>query len=194
MSHTSASLLDRARNPRDREAWFLFADIYEPLIRGWLRRYALQESDADDLVQDVLRKIAAKLPEFQHNQRPGAFRCWVRVITTNELRHWWRDGRFRPSVPGTTSFAGVLEQLEDPGSALSGVWDQEHDRHIVRRMLQATETDFQPTTWEAFRRHVIEGRQANEVATELGLTVNAVFIAKSRVLQRLRERLKGFLD
>jgi RNA polymerase sigma-70 factor (ECF subfamily) len=88
----------------------------------------------------------------------------------------------------------VLEQLEDPNSALSQLWDREHDQHVTRRLLELIEPEFSATTWQAFRRVVLEGAKAAEVAAELGITANAVWIAKSRVLARLREELRGLTD
>jgi RNA polymerase sigma-70 factor (ECF subfamily) len=192
MSETSASLLERARDPGDAEAWTCLVDLYTPLIRSWARRYALQPDEVDDLVQEVLGTLARALPRFEHNRRTGALRRWLRTVTVNVLRHAWRRGRFRPT--GGTDFAAVLDQLEDPGSGISQQWDREHDRHLVRRTLAIIEPDFRPATWSAFRRHVLEGVPARDAAAELGLTVNAVLIAKSRVLQKLRERLCDLVD
>jgi RNA polymerase sigma-70 factor (ECF subfamily) len=87
----------------------------------------------------------------------------------------------------------VLGQLEDPASAMTRQWDQEHDRHVVARLLQRIEHEFRPATWQAFRRHVLDGADAEDVAAELGLSANAVYIAKSRVLRRLREEAEGLL-
>jgi RNA polymerase sigma-70 factor (ECF subfamily) len=84
--------------------------------------------------------------------------------------------------------------LEDPASGLSRLWDEEHDRHVVRRLLERIEPDFQPSTWRAFRRQVLDGAPPVAVAAELGLSVNAVLIAKSRVLQRFRQEARGLLD
>ena len=73
-----------------------------------------------------------------------------------------------------------ISELADPQSELSQLWNQEHDRHVAQRLLQLVEGDFTPTTWQAFRRVVIDGVRASQAAQELGLSVNAVLIAKSR--------------
>ena len=88
----------------------------------------------------------------------------------------------------------MLEQLEDPHSDLSRQWEQEHDCHVVQRLLRRVEEAFTPPTRRAFRRLVLEGARPEEVAAELGLSVNAVLIAKSRVLQRLRQLAEGLVD
>jgi RNA polymerase sigma-70 factor (ECF subfamily) len=194
MVQTSASLLERLRLQPDAGAWQRLIDLYEPLIRGWLRRHDLQPADSDDLVQEVLRALVEEIPGFTHNGRPGAFRCWLRTITVKRLRRFWRAGRYRADAAGGSDWEEHLRQLEDPTSGLSKLWDDEHDRHILRKLLAMIEPDFQPSTWQAFCRLVLDGVAADAVATDLGLSVNAVTIAKSRVLQRLRQEARGLLD
>lgn len=193
MAVTSFSLLDRLQSQPDNASWKRLTDLYTPLICSWLKRNSVTHDDRDDLVQDVLAIVARRLPQFQHNKRTGAFRSWLRTITVNCLRDFWRAKRLRP-VAGGSDFPKVLDQLADPNSDLSRLWDQEHDRHVARRLLELIEGDFQPSTWRAFRRVSLEGASPDAVAAELGLTVNAVFIAKSRVLARLRQEAEGLLD
>ena len=194
MVQTSASLLERLRLHPDAGAWQRLIDLYEPLIRGWLRRHDLQHSDLDDLVQDVLGVLVKEIPDFQHNGRPGAFRSWLRSVTVHCLRRFWRAQRYHADAAGGSAWEEHLRQLEDPTSGLSKLWDEEHDRHVLRKLLAMIEPDFHPTTWQAFRRLVLDGVPAAVVATDLGLSVNAVLIAKSRVLQRLRQEAQGLLD
>jgi RNA polymerase sigma-70 factor, ECF subfamily len=188
---TSASLLERLRDQRDAQAWQKLLLVYTPLMRAWLRAAPLQQADVDDLTQRVLEVLVRKLPQFVHNGRPGAFRAWLRSITVNVLREFRRAGQPAGQVPGT---AGLLEQLEDPDSGLSRWWEQEHNRHVVNGLLRLVERDFAPATWRAFRRVVFDELPAGAVAAELGLSVNAVLIAKSRVLARLRQEARGLVD
>jgi RNA polymerase sigma-70 factor (ECF subfamily) len=148
----------------------------------------------EDLGQDVLAVIVRELPRFHHDGRPGAFRRWLRTVTVNRLRGLWRERRHRPQGTGDSDFLKMLDQLEDPGSPLSRQWDQEHDRHLASRLLQMAEPDFEPNTWRAFRRVALEQTPAAAVADELGISVNAVLLAKSRVLRRLRQELDGLID
>jgi RNA polymerase sigma-70 factor (ECF subfamily) len=187
MSETSISLLERLRQGPNDTAWRNMVDLYSPLIRNWLRRYALPEADVDDLVQDVLAVVVRKLPDFRKKPQIGAFRRWLRTITVYCLRDFWRAQRFVPRALGSGDFAGVLDQLEDSESDLSKVWDQEHDDHITRRLLEMIRPRFETKTWLAFQRVALEGASVDEVAAELDMTVNAVFIAKSRVLHQLRQ-------
>jgi RNA polymerase sigma-70 factor (ECF subfamily) len=194
MSETSASLLDRIRLDADAPDWNRLVEIYTPLIRSWLRRYALLDQDADDLVQEVLAIVVRKLPDFRKEPRIGAFRRWLRNITVNCLRDFWRAQRFRPRATGDSNFAQVLEQLADPESGLSRLWDKEHDDHVTRRLLDMIKPRFEIKTWLAFEGVALNGRSPDEVAAELGMTVNAVFIAKSRVLSMLRQEGQGLID
>ena len=194
MAETSHSLLERLREHPEGEDWRRLIDLYSPLLRAWLDRSGVQSADADDLIQEVLAVLVRELPRFQHNQRPGAFRRWLRTILVHRLRDFWRSRQHRPQAVGGSDLLTQLDQLEDPDSGLSRLWDEEHDRQVVRRLLERIEGEVTPPTWQAFRRVALEGKDEATVAAELGLSVNAVFIAKSRVLQRLRREASGLID
>src|SRR4051794_32735729 len=100
MSETSISLLDRLRLQSDAAAWKRFVDLYSPLLVSWLRRQGVRAQDADDLVQEVLGVVVRELPGFRHNQRPGAFRAWLRAILVNRHRAFWRAHRTQPIAAG----------------------------------------------------------------------------------------------
>jgi RNA polymerase sigma-70 factor (ECF subfamily) len=191
---TPVSLLERlSRSPQDAD-WRRLVGVYAPLLRGWLERYVLQPSDCDDLVQDVLAVLVRDLPSFRHSGRQGAFRRWLRTILVHRVRHFWRQQRTRPSSPGDADFQLLVEQLGREDSALTLQWDREHDEHVVARLLEQIRPDFEGPTWQAFQRYALDDQPAAAVAEELGLTVNAVCIAKSRVLSRLRAEARGLLE
>jgi RNA polymerase sigma-70 factor (ECF subfamily) len=194
MSETSASLLDRLRLRPDEEGWQRLVALYTPLVRGWLRRHGLPPQEADDVVQEVLAVVVRRLPDFRRRPRTGAFRRWLRTITVNCLRDFWRAHRARPAAAGGSDFGKLLDELADPASGLSREWDREHDRHVTQRLLEMIRPHFEERTWRAFTRVALEGASPDAVAAELGLTVNAVFIAKSRVLARLRQEGAGLID
>jgi RNA polymerase sigma-70 factor (ECF subfamily) len=193
MSATSISLLDRLRRPSDAASWQRFVDLYAPLLKGWLRRQGVRAQDVDDLVQEVLGVVVRELPSFQHNQRAGAFRAWLRTILLNRLKGFWRARRSQPITAGDSS-GPDLEQVEDRVDDLGRLWDQEHDHHVLRRLMELIQPEFAPATWQAFQALTLEGQPASAVAARLGLSVNAVWLAKSRVLRRLREESQGLLD
>jgi RNA polymerase sigma-70 factor, ECF subfamily len=193
MSETRISLLNRLQQGPQVASWQQMVDLYTPLIRNWLCRYALQDQDVEDLVQEVLALVVRKLPDFQRKNQIGSFRRWLRNITVNCLRRFWRAQRIQPQSIDY-GFAQMLDQLEDSQSALSKVWDRQHDEHITHGLLEKIRPRFEAKTWQAFQRVALEGISVDQVAEELGLTVNAVFIAKSRVIRLLRQEGQGLLD
>jgi RNA polymerase sigma-70 factor (ECF subfamily) len=183
---TSHSLLDQARDRRG-DAWDRLVALYTPLLQAWLTAAGLQSADRDDLTQRVLEILVRQLPDFDHNGRPGAFRAWLRCITLNLLRRFWRS---RPEPePGSR-----LDQISDPDSPLSRLWDEQHDRHVLNTLMERVRPEFTEASWRAFRRQALDDAPAGVVAAELGLSVNAVLIAKSRVLARLRQEAQGLVD
>jgi len=194
MDDTSISLLDRVRHSSDSESWDRLAAIYTPVLQGWLRRYGLQQSDLEDLTQDVLIVVARETPHFEHTGRPGAFRSWLRKVVVNRLRDFWRSQKKIPQATGETDFLKQVDALEDPESELSRIWDREHDDHVLRQALAQSRSKFTPNTWLAMERLVFDGAAPVEVAKELDMTVNAVLIAKSRALSHLRQVMKGLVD
>ena len=185
---TPLSLIERVRDPADAASWRRLVDLYTPLIRRWLRR-SVPGADEDDIVQEVLGAMLRSMPTFEHSGRPGAFRHWLRTTTGHRLSEFWRSRRGRPDSPPE-----AWEELEHPGSDLSRNWDREHDEYVAHRLLELMEPEFSRPTWQAFRRQVLDGLRAAEVAAELETSVNAVLLAKSRVLARLREEGRGLID
>lgn len=194
MSDTSISLLDRLRDPQDRESWQELVKLYNPLIRSWLRKHSTSQQDADDLVQEILAVVVRKLPQFQRRDFTGAFRGWLRSITVNCLRDFWRSQRVRPTATGNSDFKQMLDQLEDPESGLSRLWDEEHDRYVMQYLLELIRPQFTPATWQAFVRFALDGVAAEDVAAELEISANSVYIAKSRVMTKLRQQGVGLID
>jgi RNA polymerase sigma-70 factor, ECF subfamily len=188
MNSTSSSLLERLKQPQADVAWRRFVDLYTPLFYYWGRRLGLQEQDAADLVQEVFALLVQKMPAFNYDQC-GSFRGWLRSVLHNKFRERRRRKSLRPSPAG----ADDLEGLASPDNVLD--WSEEEFRQqLTMQALQLMQAEFQPTTWKACWEHVVGGREAAAVARELGITVNAVYLAKSRVLRRLRQELAGMLD
>jgi RNA polymerase sigma-70 factor (ECF subfamily) len=192
---TSRSLLECLNDRGDAAAWRRFQAIYEPWLRGWLARRAdLQPADAEDVLQDVLVVVSQELPRFVHNGRPGAFRSWLKAILVNRMRHFLRARQNRDGRVAAQPMSDWVEWLADPASAVSKQWDEEHDRQVIRRTLAAIQAEFNQNVWRMFSLLVLEDRPAAEVAATLGVTANAVYVAKSRVLARLRQELRGMTD
>jgi RNA polymerase sigma-70 factor (ECF subfamily) len=188
MQDTPVSLLERLRRPGEQAAWDRFVELYTPLLCDWARRLGLQESDAADLVQDVLTVLVEKLPQFVYD-RNKSFRGWLWTVTVNKCREKQRRQAANPLPPQTEALQVV--SIPDPAEA---VGEEEYRQYLVRRALEVMRIEFQPATWQAFWECVVNERPATDVAGELGLSENAVYLAKGRVLRRLRRELDGLLD
>jgi RNA polymerase sigma-70 factor (ECF subfamily) len=190
---TSVSLLDRLKVARsDDSDWNRFEALYAPLIRRWIGRIPGLEHDVDDVSQEVLLVLIREIPRFDR-RREGSFRAWLRQVTVNRVRVYRRQ-RHRQIGAVADQTEGFLDQMADSNTLLARQFDQEHDKHVCDALLSAVRSDFTQATWDAFQRFAVDGRPAADVARELGLTVNAVVKAKSRVLNRLRRETAGLLD
>jgi RNA polymerase sigma-70 factor (ECF subfamily) len=186
MHSTPASLLERLRLPDQQSAWVRFVQLYTPLLLHWARRLGLRDDEAADLVQDVLTLLVQKLPEFRYD-KSKSFRAWLRTVTLN----CWRNRRRRVALPHEPHPPALDELAGDDRADLLG--EEEYRHWLVGRALELMRAEFQPTTWKACCEVVVSGRPAAEVAAELGLSVGAVYMAKSRVLSRLRQELADLL-
>jgi len=190
---TSVSLIDRLAADPSEPDWRRLHDVYRPLLHRWAARAGVPGADADDLAQDVMVVVVAEVGGFVR-RGDGAFRAWLRGILANRLKAFFRTRDRRPVATGDGDFHAMLHELECPGSSLSVLWDREHDRHVAGQLMLRVQGDFAATTWRAFRLQVLDGQSALQVAEELGLSLNAVLLAKSRVLKRLREELRGLVN
>jgi RNA polymerase sigma-70 factor (ECF subfamily) len=193
MEETRHSLLLRAQTGEE-NAWKDLADLYRPLILSWLNRQGVPASDLEDLCQDVLLSVVKHLPNFQHSDRRGAFRSWLRTIVCSRTADYWRGIDAGVQASGGSGVTAALQRIADPDSDLNRQWDEEHDHYVVRRLLDLVEEVFEPTSLQAFRRLVLDGASGAETAKELGISVMSAYKAKSRVLRRIRQVAEGLID
>jgi RNA polymerase sigma-70 factor (ECF subfamily) len=188
MNSTSASLLQRLRQTAAAEAWTRFVKLYTPLLFFWARRLGLSHQDAADLVQEVFATLVLKLPGFEYDRDKG-FRNWLRTVLVNK----WRDGcRRKIAAAGGQGDAALAEVAapDDPDA----FGEAEYRRHLVQRALELMQAEFPERMWKACWEHVVNDRPAIDVAAELGIAVGTVYVAKSRVLSRLRQELADLID
>jgi RNA polymerase sigma-70 factor (ECF subfamily) len=186
-SPTSTSLLLRAR-ACDASAWNRLVNLYTPLIYRWCRRAGLQAADAADVGQEVFRAVARKLSDFRRSQPGDSFRAWLRIITLNKLRDHARHLRKERT--------GLLSMFAAPGpaDAQPGTQtDTEEKQLLYARALEQIRAAFEPRTWQAFWRVAVDNEYAVHVAADLGMSCNSVYLAKSRVLRKLREEFEDLL-
>ncbi len=188
MNTTSVSLLDRLRQPSQPEAWSRFVQLYAPLLDDWARGLGLQEQDVADLVQEVFAVLLEKLPEFRYD-RSLSFRGWLRTV----LRNKWREVKRKRIPTPMDAQDGPLAEVPEPEDE-DRFGESSYREYLVQRCMVLIEGDFKPDTWRAWREYGLAGRPAVEVARELGMSPHSVYLAKARVLRRLREELAGLLD
>ena len=187
---TRPSLLVRVRDARDNQAWSQFVAIYAPLVYGFARRRGLQDADAADLAQEVLRRVAGAVRGLEYDPDRGTFRGWLFTVVGNELRKFAQKQQRPGRGTGDTDALHRLAAQPAPEENHSAEWDDEYERRLFSYAAEQVRGDFQESTWQAFWRTAVEGQAAKPVAEALGLTVAAVYLAKGRVMARLKEQVR----
>ncbi len=178
----------RLRAAPEEASWQRLVHLYTPLLFRWARRCGASEHDAADLAQEVFIALTQSLATFEHNSKPGKFRGWLRTIMVNKLRD-----RKRRELRADRALAAHAAEPILPDVAET-FWEAEYARELSRRALRLMQSDFAPATWKACWETVVQDRPAADVARELGITENAVYIARCRVLRRLRHELGGLVE
>ncbi|HKI35564.1 MAG TPA: sigma-70 family RNA polymerase sigma factor [Gemmataceae bacterium] len=187
---TRASLLARLGDPEDRAAWQEFVELYGRLVYGFARQRGLQDADAADLTQEVFLALAGAAGRWRYNPQRGSFRGWLYGITRKKLARFLARRRSEPAGSGDTNAHLRLDAEPSEGPDLEDAWEQEFRQQLFRLAAEAVSDSFAPTTWQAFWRTAVDGLSAAAVAAELGLSVGAVYVAKSRVLARLTQQVQ----
>ena len=184
---TRLSLIARISDPDDSESWAEFVSLYGPFIYAIARNRGLQDADACDLVQDVMREVSRSVSRFDPDPGMGRFRGWLGVITRRMLARFFEKGRSQVKGAGGTTNLVALSNISTHHE--EEIWEQEHQRHVFRWAVERVRNDFTETTWRAFWLTAVESVAARRAAEECDMTVGAVYIAKSRVVSRLRQRV-----
>lgn len=190
-SVTRATLLFKIRDPSDRAAWNDFVQLYAPLIHAYGMHRGLQDADAADLVQEVLRRVMRSMAQFQYDRERGTFRGWLYTITRNEIRKMAERRARQATGSGDTHIQGLLEQA--PTAAADDDWNREYRWNAFRWAADRVRHEFRDATWQAFSRTVIDGQDVAAVAKHLKLSPGAVYIARSRILARIKQELDAAL-
>jgi RNA polymerase sigma-70 factor (ECF subfamily) len=187
---TRASLLVRLRDGRDHDSWREFVRLYAALIYGFARRRGLQDADAADLMQEVLRSVAAAAGRLEYDPRKGSFRSWLYTVTRNKLYNFLEGRRRHPRGSGGSGALEVLEHQPARDDGAEAVWDREYRQRLFAWAAGRVRGEFQEPTWLAFWMTAVEEKSARAAGEALGLSVGAVYVAKSRVLARLRAEIE----
>ncbi|MFO0957889.1 MAG: sigma factor [Isosphaeraceae bacterium] len=192
--NTSPSLLNRLRDRRDQEAWSLFVDLYGPLIYAYGRRMGLQDADAADLTQAVFGGVVRGIGAYEYDPSRARFRTWLfRLVHDRYCRmfaHRWRGPREQNGLKAEA----LLRDCPAPGGCDEAAWQQEYDRGRFRWAAAKVRGLVAESHWQAFWRTTVERQEAAKVADDLGLSLGALYTAKSRVLDRIRSVIRELDD
>jgi RNA polymerase sigma-70 factor (ECF subfamily) len=183
---TRPSLLIRLRDPGDERAWAEFIEIYTPLIHRLARQRGFQKADADDLAQEVFRAVAGAINRWDPDPARGSFRGWLFRIAQNLMINFLAGARRRPQTAGDSKIRDLLETQVQPSPEDSSQFDLEYRRRLFLWAAEKLRGEFRESTWQAFWLTAVEGQKAKQAAAALGLSEGAVFMARSRVLARIR--------
>jgi RNA polymerase sigma-70 factor (ECF subfamily) len=187
-SSISSTLLERIRARRP-EAWQRLVDLYGPLVYRWARQLGVSSADAADIAQEVFAAVSAHLDQFRRDRPEHSFGAWLRTITRNKIRDHYRQRQSPADAEGGTHAYQQLLELAESAEESSMGTNAGTDTGFLRRMLDLVRVEFENRTWEAFWRLVVDGQSPADVAAAMGLSLPAVYKAKSRVLRRLRQEL-----
>jgi RNA polymerase sigma-70 factor (ECF subfamily) len=186
---TRPSLLVRIRDTGDAEAWHEFVELYAPVIYGFYRKRGLQDADAADLTQAVLQTVLVEAGRLKYDPARGSFRSWLFTIARNKHYDFIAHRKRSPGAGGNTSPSERIDNVPAREEEVAQ-WEQEYERRIYAWAAERVCRCVDDTTWEAFRLTAVEGKSGMETADALGMSVGAVYVAKSRVLAHLRREVK----
>lgn len=190
---TSSTLLVRLK-ARNADAWARFVRLYTPLVYRWCRRAGLQEADIADVSQEVFRAVAGAIVTLHHDREGDSFRGWLRTITRNKVHDFARRKPVGADGPGGSDAHAVLHQICDPvGADPDGGTEPDDQLLVYRQAIELVLGEVNEVVRQAFLRVVVGGQHPADVAKDLQISVNSVYLAKSRLLRRLREEFAGLL-
>ena len=183
----------RIRDASDTASWEQFTDIYGPLVFRYGRKHGLQEADAADLVQEVLREVSQAIERFEYDAQVGKFRSWLFTIARYALSNQYRRKKRQPIGSGDENVGEMLEQLPSKVDD-QDYWDRQYEQQLFQWAVEQIRPQFHESTWKAFWLTAVDGEKAAVVAKRLELSVGSVYVAKNRVLKRLQAKISQIDD
>jgi RNA polymerase sigma factor (sigma-70 family) len=187
---TRASLLVQIRDGANHGAWQEFMKLYGPVVYGFARKRGLQDADAADLMQDVLRSVSTSIGRLDYDRNQGTFRGWLFTITRNKVFNFLSARRIRPQSSGDSATNRMLNSHPDENDGTDS-WEMEYQRRVAALAMERIKNEFQENTWRAFWLTAVEGVAAADVARDVGISPGAIYVAKSRVLARLKDEVES---
>lgn len=185
---TQPTLLLKIRDAEDEVSWERFVKIYTPLVFGYCRKRGLQDADASDVAQEVMRTVSQAINRFDYNKKKGTFRGWLLMVTRNKLLKHFSKLQKQPIGSGRTTIQAKLE--ETPDAAETDHWNTAYQQRLFQWASTEVKDEFSEKTWSAFWLAAVENQKSQEIATDLEMSLGAVYIAKSRVIARIRKQIE----
>lgn len=187
---TRLSLILRLQSPENEPAWHEFWELYQPVVYRVARGSGLQDADATDVAQEVMHRVAKAVDRWNPDKSKGSFRGWLRTITRNYLVQYLRGRSRQPAVQDDAWLDGLVAPPALSDDQASRMFELERQREVFIQVAARVREQFQPPTWQAFWGTAVESRPVADVARELNLSCGAVYVARSRVMARLREAVE----
>ncbi len=188
---TRPTLLLRLRESGDRQSWDEFVEIYTPMLYRFFIGRGLQDADAADLGQEVMRSVARAIADFDYDPEKGSFRSWLYQIARNKLNDFFKKRARQPQGSGRTTVMQVVENTATTERSLEDHFELEHRLRLFEWASEQIKENFAPHNWTAFERLALKQEDAETVAGDLGLTLGSVYVAKSRITAKLRELIES---
>ena len=186
---TRQTLLLRIREPDDASAWREFVSLYTPLLQKFALIRGVISQDVDDVVQEVLKAVMQAIKKFEYEPEKGSFRDWLFVVTRSKVARHFKKQAGTPRGSGGESMHRLLDEQPAPDS--QAIWDLEYRRRMFTWASQQVKNQVSTRTWRAFWMSTVEEMSADEVASELQMSIGSVYVAKSRVIRRMREKIQS---
>ncbi len=191
-SATPPSLLQRIRDPRNIEAWKSFVEVYGPLVYRHCRGRGLHHEDAENVTQEVFGQISQSIRNFEYRPEVGRFRDWLRTVTRNEINHFLKKDAQAAHGTGGGQGQRLLDDITARGEETA--WTEEFNTHLLKTALARVQAHFEEQTWKVFELVWLKKCPAREVAETLQVPIDRVYVAKSRVLERLQKEVRELAD
>lgn len=186
---TRETLLIRLRNSEDQASWKEFVDLYTPLIYRYCQKREIAHSDAADISQNVMRKVAGALQNFQYDPEKGKFKAWLFTTTRHSIIDFYRQKARQPIAESTARLVQLMDR--SPSQNECDTWEQDYQRQMLAWAMEKIKPEFSQRIWGVFEDTALKGRRSVDVAKEVGMSENAIAVAKHRVLKRLKEKIEG---
>ncbi len=193
MPETSDSLLIRVRDTQDRASWDRFVAIYRPIVYRIGRRRGLQDTDAEDLAQRVMIQVANAIPDWEKDTRKGNFRGWLHRVSVNALISLLRSEK-RHQASGGSEFLERTHSLEASSEEIEQLIEEEHLRCRLRWAAEQVRGEFTDSSWRAFWLTTLDDVSVTHAAEQLSTSTGAVYAARSRIMRRLQEVAREWID